>query len=82
MLSWVQVCESLLLQDWVVCNPSCSSHGQEADLHPFTLRVARWKVEHLNDGEVLQGAVPFFVSRSASSPCRWRSDGLYLETAV
>ena len=77
----VQVCE-VLLQDWVVYIPSCISHGQEADLHPLTVMVARWKVEHLTDGEVLRGAASFLASKSVASPCRQWSVGLYLGTAV
>jgi hypothetical protein len=31
----LQVCEVLILQDWVLYIPSCSSHGQEADRLPW-----------------------------------------------
>ena len=67
-LGVLQVCEVLVLQDWMLYIPSCSSHGQEADLHPLAMRVARLKVEHLTEGEVLRGAVSFFVSKSMASP--------------
>jgi hypothetical protein len=33
-LGVLQVCEVLVLQDWVLDIPSYSSHGQEADLIP------------------------------------------------
>ena len=37
------------------------SRSQEVDLHPLNVRVARWKVEHLIEGEVLRGPMSFLA---------------------